>query len=79
MDIARENAEKHLNNPLVKVDKVEMYTARHSFASNYVNMPNSSIGGLASLMGRSANKIATYVHQLTKDEDIAKEVENMPI
>lgn len=78
-DIARENAEKHLNNPLVKVDKVEMYTARHSFASNYVNMPNSSIGGLASLMGRSANKIATYVHQLTKDEDIAKEVENMPI
>lgn len=79
MDIAMENAEKHLNNPLVKVDKVDMYCARHSFASHYVNMPNSSIGGLASLMGRSPNKIATYVHQLTKDEDIAREVENMPI
>lgn len=79
MDIARENAEKHLNNPLVDVSKVDMYVARHSFASHYVNMPNSTIGGLASLMGRSPNKIASYVHQLTKDEDIAREVENMPI
>ena len=41
--------------------------------------PNASVSGLASLMSRSPNTIAVYIHQLTKDVDIAKEVENMVI
>lgn len=35
--------------------------------------------GLASLMSRSPNSIATYVHQLTNDEEIASMVESMVI
>ena len=56
-----------------------MYTARHSFACHYLKSPNASVSGLASLLSRSPNTIATYIHQLTKDSDIAKEVERMPI
>ena len=41
--------------------------------------PNATVSGLASLLSRSPNTIATYVHQLTKDEEIASMVEGMVI
>ena len=75
----RKNVEEGCNEPIVDVNRVDMYTARHSFACHYLSTPNASISGLASLMARSPNTIATYIHQLTKDEDIAREVENMVI
>lgn len=78
-EIIRENVEKGLEQPLIECERVVMYTARHSFACHYLKSPNASISGLASLLSRSPNTIATYVHQLTKDSDIAKEVECMPI
>ena len=77
--IIRENVEKGLERPLIECEKVVMYTARHTFASNYLSMPNASISGLASLLARSPNTIATYIHQLTHDADIASEVDGMPI
>ena len=75
----RKNVDDGCNEPLVECEKVVMYTARHSFACHYLFTPNASVSGLASLMARSPNTIATYIHQLTKDEDIAREVENMVI
>jgi hypothetical protein len=56
-----------------------MYTARHSFACHYLNSEGSTIAGLATLMARSPNTIAQYVHQLTNDEEIASMVDSMVI
>lgn len=71
-DIARDNATKHKNEPLVNVTRLVMYTARHSRASNYFNSPGATIGSLASMLGRSANTIAVYAHFLQSNKDVAK-------
>ena len=78
-DIARDNALNGKNESVVDLNRLVMYTARHSFASQYLSSPNATVNGLASLMARSANTIATYVHQLTKDEEIAAMVDGMAI
>ena len=57
--------------PQVEVDKVDMYTARHSAASHYFNSSGATIGGLATMLGRSPNKIATYAHLLRRDDELA--------
>jgi site-specific recombinase XerD len=77
--IIQSNVDNGVREPLIEVQRVDMYTARHSFANHFINSPNATIGGLASLMARSPNTIATYVHQLTKDEEIASLVESMVI
>ena len=79
IDIARDNALNGKNESVVDLNRLVMYTARHSFASQYLSSPNATVNGLASLMARSANTIATYVHQLTKDEEIAAMVDGMAI
>ena len=71
-DIARSNAEGNPFEPLVELDRLVFYTVRHSRASHYFNTPGATIGGLASMLARSANTIATYAHTLTKDEEIAQ-------
>ena len=73
------NVDNDASEPLIDVERVDMYTARHSFANHYLNSPNATISGLASLLSRSPNTIATYVHQLTNDEEIASMVETMVI
>lgn len=73
------NVENDAHEPLIEVQRVDLYTARHSMANHYLNSPNATISGLASLMSRSPNSIATYVHQLTNDEEIASMVESMVI
>ena len=70
-DIARENALNHLTEPLVDLSQLVFYTQRHSFAQHYLNRPGATVNGLASLMARSHNTIATYLKQLTRDEEIA--------
>lgn len=79
LDIARDNADNHVSEPLIDSERVVMYTQRHSFATEFLNTPGASINGLASLLGRSPNTIATYVKQITRDEDIAEMMEYMPI
>ena len=66
----KNNVENNLNEPLVEVNKITMYVARHTFANLYLSRPNASIHGLASLMARSPNRIATYIHQLQADEEL---------
>ena len=70
----RYNVENHCQEPLVDVSKVVMYTARHSLASNYLNSPGATVRGCASLLSRSANTIATYIHSLSQDREIADAV-----
>jgi site-specific recombinase XerD len=77
--IIQYNVNNDAHQPLIEVSRVDMYTARHSFANHYLNSPNATVSGLASLLSRSPNTIATYVHQLTKDEEIASMVEDMVI
>ena len=65
--------------PTVEADRVVMYTSRHSRASNYLYSPGATVSGLAQMMGRSANTIATYVHFLTSNKDIAQFDDNCVI
>jgi site-specific recombinase XerD len=78
-EIIRENVEKGLHQPLIECEKVVMYTARHSLANHLLNSPNVSVRELASILSRSPNTISTYIHQLTKDNEIANVTKNMPI
>ena len=68
------NANSVKRKVLVDIEKVDMYTARHSFASNYLNSEGATIRGAASLLARSPNSIATYIHSLTHSKDIADAV-----
>lgn len=71
--IARLNAEKGLNEPLIDIKQFCYYTARHSFASLYLSQPRASLRGLATLMGRTVASLDVYVHKLTNDSEIAAE------
>lgn len=73
--IIQDNVDKGSETPLIDVESVVYYTARHSFASHYLNSPGSTVNGLASLMARGVSTIGTYVHQLTQDKEIAEAVE----
>lgn len=78
-DIAKENAANGGTEPTVDLSRLVFYTERHSFAQHYLSSPKATVNGLASLMARSQNTIATYVKQITRDEEIAEMVEDMPI
>lgn len=60
--------------PLVDVSKVVLYTARHSFASNYLNSVGATVVGAASLLARSPNTISQYIHLLQSNKEIADAV-----
>lgn len=78
-DIVKDRVNNGSTEPLVDVQRLVFYTARHSRASNYFNKPGATIGGLASMLSRSQNTIATYAHFLTKDEDLVQFDELSPI
>lgn len=77
--IAQSNAENHTNEPLVEVNKVVMYTARHSLANHLLDSNNVSVRALASILARSPNTISCYIHSLTQDSEIASVTSNLPI
>jgi site-specific recombinase XerD len=70
----KRNVSEGLEEPLVDCDKVVLYTARHSFASAYLNSEGATVRGAASLLSRSANTISVYIHALQNDKDIADAV-----
>lgn len=65
------NVKNDLREPLINVDKVVLYTARHSRANEYLQQSNASVSGLATMLSRSPNTIATYIHQLQGNREIA--------
>jgi len=75
----KENVEKGLEQVLIDVEEICLYSARHSFANSYLSKPNASVAAMASLMARSPNTIATYIHQLKGDKDVADAVKDLPI
>lgn len=77
--IAKDNVDKAVREPVIDVQRVVMYTARHSFAQHYLSKPGATVNGLASLMARSPNTIATYIKQLTRDEEIVEMVDDLVI
>ena len=77
--IIQSNVNNDAHEPLIEVDRVDMYTARHSLANHLLNSPNVSVRELASIMSRSPNTISCYIHQLSKDSEIADVSKNMPI
>ena len=68
------NVVNDVREPLVDVSKVVLYTARHSFASAYLNSEGATVRGAASLLARSPNTISVYIHQLQHDNEIAEAV-----
>ena len=68
------NVVNDVREPLVDVSKVVLYTARHSFASAYLNSEGATVRGAASLLARSPNTISVYIHQLQHDKEIADAV-----
>jgi hypothetical protein len=70
----KSNVINGLEEPLVDCEKVVLYTARHSFASAYLNSEGATVRGAASLLSRSASTISVYIHSLQHDKEIADAV-----
>lgn len=67
----KHNAEFGCNEPLIDVDNMTLYVARHSKANDYLSHPGATIHGLATLLGRSVAGLDTYVHEIRNDKDLA--------
>lgn len=70
-DIVRHNVEEKDNVPLIDME-CTYYSARHSRATQIFNSPSATPAMLSQMMGRSANNIATYLHQLQNEQDLAQ-------
>ena len=75
----RSNVDNGLEEPLIDVDEVSLYTARHSMANLYLSRPGANIHALATLLGRSPDTISVYVHRLQSDKDIANATKGLLI
>lgn len=75
----KSNVENGVNEPLVDVASVVLYTARHTAANHLLNTPNVTVSELATILARSPNTISTYIHELNNDEEIVNITKNMPI
>lgn len=72
--IAKDNQTTGRNVQEVDLQQVCMYTARHTYASHYLQRPNANLQALCTLMGRSMSGIATYVHQLSSEAEIMESI-----
>ena len=70
-DIVKHNVEEKDNVPLIDME-CTYYSARHSRATQIFNSPSATPAMLSQMMGRSANNIATYLHQLQNEQDLAQ-------
>ena len=75
----RENVSTGLKMPLISVEEVVYYSARHTLANSYLQTPGANIHSLASIMARSPAYIGTYLHQLRHDNEIADAMKDLPI
>lgn len=67
----KSNIDNGLEDVLIDIDEVSLYTARHSLANLYLSRPGANIHALATLLGRSPDTISVYVHRLQSDKEIA--------
>lgn len=66
------NVKNNLEEPLIDVEQMTLYVARHTFANDYLSHPGATLQALATLLGRSVNTLGVYVHQLKSDIEIAQ-------
>ena len=67
----KNNVENNVEEPLIDIDKMTLYVARHTKANDYLSHPGATLHALATLMGRSASTLNVYVHQIRGDKDLA--------
>lgn len=67
----KNNVENGLQEPLIDIESMTLYVARHTKANDYLSHPNATLHALATLMGRSASTLNVYVHQIRGDRDLA--------
>lgn len=73
--IINKNVEEGLNIPLID-EGCTFYSYRHSYAVSYMRSGGSPLA-LATLMGRSVNTLATYVQELSEENDLVDAVSVM--
>lgn len=56
----------------VNIKTTSYYSCRHTFATLYIESPEASLGELASLMGRNAEYIDTYIKEITADDNLLR-------
>ncbi|MGM9708595.1 MAG: phage integrase SAM-like domain-containing protein [Prevotella sp.] len=56
----------------IDVRATSFYSCRHTFATLYMESPDANLSELASLMGRNAEYIDTYIRELEADEVLMK-------
>lgn len=71
------NVQNNTNDPLIDVESVCLYSARHSFGNIYLSQPGASVHVLATLMARSPDTISTYIHQLQSEKEIAHAIKGL--
>ena len=78
-ETVKSNVVNNTNDPLIDVESICLYTARHSLANIYLSQPGASVHVLATLMARSPDTISAYIHQLQSDKEIANATKGMLI
>ncbi len=73
------NEETGQNHPLIDIRGLSCYNMRHSFAMAYLSTPGANVNALASLLARNPNTIATYITQLSQDQELIDSVADMGI
>lgn len=61
---------------IINVDSITFYSARHSYATSFISR-SSNIKVLARTMGRSANTIGTYLHDIASDSEMYEEASKL--
>lgn len=74
--IVKMNVENNTSIPLIPVEAT-FYSYRDSFAMAYLSTPKASPVALATLMGRSANTLSSYISHLTSESDLADAVQTL--
>lgn len=62
-------SKKNVKSYLIKEDTT-FYSARHTFASNFINSEGATAGELATLLGRNVSGIDRYIKELKTVQDI---------
>jgi predicted transcriptional regulator len=72
MNINKENIDNFLID-----EKTTLYSARHTFATIFINSEGAKTSELAQMMGRSVSGIDRYIKELMSIEDVLKARDKM--
>jgi hypothetical protein len=73
LGLNKENIDKYLIN-----ESTTLYSARHTFATIFINSEGAKTSELAQMMGRSVAGIDRYIKELMGVEEVLKARDKMP-